>query len=99
MTGSKSVELIDREHCGCLKFTWLLKAVKQICGRRIYPGLLNEKKKKKVSLTQESPELSAAENVFWVNTVLMLFLYYLVKATTGKKQQARWTLGLDYRFI
>lgn len=57
------------------------------------------KKKKKVSLTQESPELSAAENVFWVNTVLTLFLYHLVKATIGKKQQARWTLGLDYCFI
>ena len=30
-------------------------------------------KKKKVPLTEESPESSAAENVFWVNTGLMLF--------------------------
>lgn len=61
-------------------------------------GLLKEKKKK-VSLTQESSEWSAAENVFWVNTALMLVLYHLVKAIVGKKQQARWTPSLDYGFI
>lgn len=59
MTGSKSVELIDRDHCGCFQFTWVLKAVKQICGRRIYPGLLNEKKKKGISDSGKSRVVSS----------------------------------------
>lgn len=53
-------------------------------------------KRKKVFLAQESP---AAENVFWVQIVLIFFLYHLLKATVGKKPQARWIPGLVYHFI
>lgn len=47
--------------------------------------------KEKVSLTQESPDLSSAENVFRVNIVVTLFLYCLENAAAGKKPQVRWT--------